>query len=440
MIYGKVLCHYAGRGILAKRYNLYVDGQNVPVGFIPKIMEYCSATGAEQEQARLYGSTTDIARIVGKSGTLLADYDIDTVSVQCRPRKNSVDIKMAVDIIEDALRHPDCALMVIATNDSDFTHVASRVISYRRSELHLLHTGEAPSGYSDRVRMTRLKAPSKREKSAGKVMVAAIPAPAKVKETPAPAPRPGFVPDPDYSHRTPIVGLTPAGFAMRIMATSPIAIDSRCLFHAWKDFTGQAWKGRNSKKSAQQFFDEQFPVGSYRFFEWKENTVNSGYFLHRDYASIEVARGYNNAAFSVLGAEESLLDRQCDLIANAIRNGPYENYNFLYDSSAEANVLPRYGAWGIVEAWSKNRSGADAPPRWVDPLPRDAAVEGRALRTCFESEVRRQFETGELALLPRDDTEAVEPDPPGKAGPGDVPIAFAARPGDFLASTGQAGG
>lgn len=389
-------------GALSKQYNLYIDGQNVPVEFIPTIMDYCNATGVEQEQARLYGSTTDIARIVGRSGTVLADYDIDTVSVQCKPRKNSVDIKMAVDIIEDALKDTDCDVMVIATNDSDFTHVASRVISYRKSEFHLLHTDEAPTGYSDKVKMTRLKGRSKREKIAGKAKkVAAALVPNLAKEQSPAADQPTFVPDPAYSPEAPIAALSPAGFAMRIIAASPVAIDSRCLFQAWKDFNGHAWKGRNSKKSAQQFFNENFPSDSYRFFEWNGSSANSGYFLHQDFASIEVARSFNNSAFSLLGAEEFLLVRQSDLLAESMRQRPYDNFNLLYDISSERNVLPRYGAWAVVEAWTRNRTGGAQPSRWTDPVPQAPAVEGEELRACFEVDVRRQFETGELALQPK---------------------------------------
>jgi hypothetical protein len=381
---------------------LYIDGQNVPVEFIPKIMDYCSGTGVEQEQARLYGSTKEIAAIVGRNGTILADYDIDTVSVQCKPRKNSVDIKMAVDIIEDALRDTDCDVMIVATNDSDFTHVASRVISYRKSEFHLLHTGEPPSGYSSRIKMTRLKARSKREGIATKVQkVTAILLPLKTKEPTEAVQREPFIPDPNYSNRAPIVALSPAGFVARLLATSPVAIDSRCLFQAWKDFTGHAWKGRNSKKSAQQFFDEQFPIGSYRFFEWDGSTANSGYFLHTDYASLEVARSFNNATLSLLGADEGLLDQQCEVIAAGIRKGPHENYNFLYDAAKDENVLPRYGAWAIVEAWSRNSAGTE-PLRWTNPVAQNVSIDGRALRACFDAEVRRQIETGELALQPKD--------------------------------------
>lgn len=393
---------------MPKRYNLYVDGQNVPVGFIPKIMDYCSATGAEQERARLYGSTTDIERIVRKSGTVLADYGIDTVSVQCKPRKNSVDIKMAVDIIEDALRQADCELMVIATNDSDFTHIASKVISYRRSELHLLHTGEAPSGYSDRVKMTRLSAPSKREKVAGKVKkVAAVLLPAKPKPKPAPEPAPkqAFVPDPDYTDEAPIITLGPSGFAMRIMAASPVVIDSRCMFQAWKDFSGQPWKSKNSKKTADQFLGEHFPPDAYRFVQWSGQSANQGCFLSNSYESIHIERGLSNAFVSILGAPADLIDRQAVILAEAIRERAFDDFNGLYDGCRERNLLPRYAALGLLEAWHSASFPERPPVRWMDPVPQDASIGAESVREAFDAEVRRRFEAGDLALEPRAGSE-----------------------------------
>lgn len=384
---------------MKSRYNLFIDGQNVPLDYISLIMEYCAETGLEQEDARLYASTDEISRIVAKSGTLLADYDIDPVPVPCKPKKNSVDIRIAVDIIEEAVEDTDSDVVIVATNDSDFTHVASRVISYK-SEFHLLHTGSAPTGYSERVKMTQLKAFSKREQIADQVRkVTAILLPGKTSGKKNAVKQKVFILDQEYSNDAPMLDLSAAGFAMRIMAASPIIVDSRWLFYAWKDFSGNAWKGRNSKKSAQQFFDEVFPIGLYRFVEWNEKTVNSGYFLHRDYASIEVARGYSNTIVSLLGADASLLDRQCEVIAEAMRGSGYENFNCLYDASRENNVLPRYAAWAIVEAWLRRRD-AENPPRWMDAIDQYAFADGAMLRVRFDAEIRRQVEAGEIALEP----------------------------------------
>jgi hypothetical protein len=384
-----------------KRYNLFIDGQNVDISYIPQIMKYCADIGLEQEDARLYASPGEIARIVAKSGVLLADYDIDAVSVPCKPQKNSVDIRIAVDVIEEAVEDTDSDVVIVATNDSDFTHVASRVISYR-SEFHLLHTNSAPSGYSDRVKMTRLGALSKRQQIAGQVRkVTAMLLPAKGSQNVAQPPRRSFVPDPDYGDDVPLAKLSLAGFVMRIMATSPVAIDSRCLFQSWKDHTAQAWKGRSSKKSAQQFFEERFPFGHYRFIEWNEKAVNAGYFLNVDYASIEVARGTQNSIFSLLGVKPELLARQCDIVAAALREGAYENFNVLYDSSREENVLPRYGAWAIVDAWHRSRGSSDRIPRWLDAVEQDPQCLGGALRSDVEANIRKAVEDGEIALTPR---------------------------------------
>lgn|GEM_PF-6949550 len=383
---------------MARRYNLFIDGQNVTIEFIPQIMDYCGSIGIEQEDARLYASTTEIAKIVAKSGPLLADYDIDAVSVPCKPRKNSVDIRMAVDIIEEAAEDTDSDVVIVATNDSDFTHVASRVISYK-SEFHLLHTGAAPSGYSKNVKMTRLKQRSRREVIAGKVkQVAALMRPPKGATEPPRAA--GFAPDPSYSHNAALRDLSPAGFAMRIMAASPIVIDSRCLFAAWKDFSGHAWKGRNSKKSAQQFFDEHFPAGAYRFREWTDKSVNQGYFLCKEYSSIEVSRVMHNGVISMLGSAEELIEGQCAILAEGLRKGSYENFNVIFDESADRNLLPRYGAWGIMEAALRANAQSESPPRWSDPVERNPEASAEALRLALAAEIRRQFESGEIALEP----------------------------------------
>jgi hypothetical protein len=386
------------RGVtLPRRYNLFIDGQNVPVEYVTSIMEYCQELGVDQEHARLYASPTEIARIVAKKGTLLADYDIDTVSVPCKPRKNSVDIRIAVDVIEEAVEDTDSDVVIVATNDSDFTHVASRVISYK-SEFHLLFTGAPPTGYSPRAIMRRLQGRSRGQKIVSKVKdvasIFAAPKPAVPAD-----PSPAFVVDPDYSHSTPLASLSEFGFIMRIMAVSPVAVDSRALFLAWKDFSGRAWKGKTSKKTAQQFADEHFPPGAYRFFEWDSASRNVGYFLHGDYAALAMPDGVKNPIFSLAGVEPGLLSAQCDILAAAMAEKSFDDFNSLYDSLKEANVLPRYGVWAVVAA-SMRHIGASASPRWADAVERQPSVDAETLRGCLEAEIRRQFEEGEIALEP----------------------------------------
>lgn len=360
-------------------------------------MEYCLATGIDQEHARLYASPAEVARIVAKNGTLLADYDIDTVSVPCKPRKNSVDIRIAVDVIEEAVEDTDSDVVIVATNDSDFTHVASRVISYK-SEFHLLFTGAPPTGYSSRVIMTRLAGRTRRQKIVSKVKNVASIFAAPKPGGPA-NPLPAFAVDPDYSHAVPIASLSEFGFIMRIMAVSPVAVDSRALFQAWKDFSGRAWKGKASKKTAQQFVDERFPAGAYRFFEWNATSQNVGYFLSGDYAALTAPNGLRNPTFSMAGAHPDLLSAQCDILATAMADKGHDNFNSLYDPFKSANVLPRYGAWALVEAYLRHVGGSESP-RWADPMERQPSIDAAALRRCFEAEVRRQFETGEIGLEP----------------------------------------
>ena len=394
----KLGCPGEGANKLARRYNLFIDGQNMPVEYVNSIMEYCSAIGIRQEHARLYASPEEVARIVAKNGPLLADYDIDTVSVPCKPRKNSVDIRIAVDVIEEAVEDTDSDVVIVATNDSDFTHVASRVISYR-SEFHLLYTGTAPTGYSSRVIMSQLAGPpSRRQKIVSQVKkVASIFA--APKKAAAIRPPTAFAVDPDYAHATPLASLSEAGFIMRIMAASPAAIDSRALFQAWKDYSGRAWKGKASKKTAQQFADEHFPPGAYRFLEWSETSQNVGYFLSADYGALIAPNGFRNPAFSLVGVHPELLAAQCALLATAMAGASYDNFNLLYDPFADRNVLPRYGAWAIVAAYIRHAKVAEQP-RWADPIERQPSIDAQTLRRSFEAELRRQFEEGEIGLEP----------------------------------------
>lgn len=384
---------------MAKRYNLFIDGQNVPITYIPEIMDYCATTGYDQEDARLYASTAEITKIISAHGTSLADFDIDPVPVRCKPRKNSVDIRIAVDVIEEAVEDTDSDVVIVATNDSDFTHVASRVISYK-SEFHLLYTGgNAPTGYSQRVVMTPLKKRASRgaqivEKVKRVAAIVAARQPAQARPRPAAV----FEPDPAYDHAVPIGQLSRAGFVMRILATSPVVVDSRSLFRAWRDHSGKAWKGKASKKTPQAFFDEHFPGAGYLFHEWPQLPQNQGYFLKTGYGSLVAPEGFRNPALSLIGAESRLLALQCEVIARLLRTAGYESFDQLYDSATAENLLPRYGAWALYDAWRKMGAPGHPLPPGNGPIAADPAADAAQLQRCFEQEVRRQFEAGEVAL------------------------------------------
>jgi hypothetical protein len=389
---------------LPKRYNLFIDGQNVHARNIPDILDYCGHTGLAKGEAKLYAATHQIGELMTR-GTVLADHDIDPVPVPCKKGKNSVDIRIAVDVIEEACRAAGADSVILVTNDSDFTHVASRVISYG-ADFHLLYTqGAPPTGYSSKVKLSKLGVGRSRGSDfVEKVKNAAARLKPMVLVQPPAAPAlVQFQPDPDYRHALPLADLSAAGFVSRILAASPTIIDSRALFLAWKDFAGRAWKGKGSKKSAQQFFDEQFPQAGYRFFEWPGLPPNQGYFLRPGSAILDAPGGARNPVLSMLGAERELLMLQAEIIAQALRSGDHPDFNHLYEACGPANVLPRYGAWGIVYCWRKSTSPSGLSPVWQDRIELDEKAVGAALVKALDAEIRRQFETGEVALVSSDD-------------------------------------
>jgi hypothetical protein len=392
---------------LATSYSLFIDGQNVPSRYIDPIVQYCESLGHPQKEARLYASTGEIAGIMANWSTILADYDIDPVPVRCKPRKNSVDIKIAVDVIDSACREKANDIVVVVTNDSDFTHIASKVISYK-AEFHLLYTDDnQPSDYSLKTVMHRLPdTRGKRKRIAEGVREAAAHLPgARSMKTALRTIAAPFVPKQDYSSKTPIAQLNLTNFARRLLETSPVALDARNLFAAYKDHSGRRWKAESSKKTAQAFFDELFAPESYAFRQWTGRTSGEGVFVNPKAGRFEAENGRAIPVVSLIGASPDLLAAQAEIIADSLRSTSFGTPDELYDDARERNILPRYGAAILIKCWSA-RSAGPAPgegPKY----PRDETIDARQIVQDYHAELRERIAAGEVVLgSPESDLEA----------------------------------
>jgi hypothetical protein len=383
---------------LPKRYNLFIDAQNVPARYIDSIIHYCQSTGYVQEEARLYASPNEIITILARTKTLLAENDIDAVPIPCKRGKNSVDIALAVDVIEGACEDSDDDVFIIVTNDSDFTHVASRVISYK-SEFHLLYTGKnKPSGYSPKAKLHRLEPPASSAKGLGSNLrnaVKALPVKRGAQRLIGAVKGASSAP---YSATTPLKDLARDHFAKRIADCSPVAIHSKSLFAAYKELTGQRWKSIRSKKSAEEFAEEFFGGRRYRFVRNENATPNVGYFVSENVSEFLVSAPEGNEFYCLAGAEEDVLSRQAGALANALSERDHANFEGLYEACAERNVMPRYGAWALLRAWFQATGVPKAQQNRERALPRREVSQADIL-DGFRAEMRRQTEEGELAFV-----------------------------------------
>ena len=379
---------------MPKRYNLFIDAQNVPARYIDSIIRYCQSTGYTQEEARLYASPDEIIRILAKTKTLLAENDIDPVPIPCKRGKNSVDIALAVDVIEGACEDHDDDVFIVVTNDSDFTHVASRVISYK-SEFHLLYTGEhKPSGYSPKATIRRLEAPAAvRAPPPRPAVDPAAARPAAGRESRAPA-APGVLP---YSETIPLNALPEVYFERRVADCSRVAIHSKSLFAAYMEFMGKRWKSLRSKKTAQEFADGFFKHRAYRFVPSENGTSNTGYFVSGDVGKFLVASPEGNEFYCLAGAAEAVLNRQAAVLAKAVSQRDHADFERLYDHCAEENVMPRYGAWALLRGWYQQSGVAKGQQNRQRPVPRQD-VSPADILDGFHAVIRRQMENGELAF------------------------------------------
>ena len=383
---------------MPKRYNLFIDAQNVPARYIDSIIRYCQSTGYDQEEARLYAAPNEIINILAKTKTLLAENDIDAVPIPCKRGKNSVDIALAVDVIEGACEDCDDDAFIIVTNDSDFTHVASRVISYK-SEFHLLYTGKnKPSGYSAKAKIHRLEPPVP---SGGALTsnlrdaVKALPVKRGAQRLIGAIKSASAAP---YSATTPLKDLAPDHFAQRVAECSPVAIHSKTLFAAYKDLTGQRWKSIRSKKTAEEFAKEFFEGRRYRFMQTENATPNVGYFVSQNVSEFLVSSPEGNEFYCLAGVAETVLSEQAAALAEAISERDHSNFEDLYDACANRNVMPRYGAWALLRGWFQSTGVPKAQQNRQQPLPRQEVSQAEIL-DGFRSEMRRQTEEGELAFV-----------------------------------------
>lgn len=120
----------------APRLSAFVDAENVPVTHARTILDL----------ARRYGDP-DLLRAYGNVG-LLPDWDkvAGFQFIHSGSGKNATDMLICVDAMERALSD-QCAAVLLASSDQDFTHLATRLRGYG---LTVIGAGEAKT--SERFR------------------------------------------------------------------------------------------------------------------------------------------------------------------------------------------------------------------------------------------------------------------------------------------------
>jgi len=103
---------------------VYIDGDNISPKYAEIIMDEIKNYG-RIIISRVYGdySKTELKSWLGKS------TNCGIIPIQCCriSGKNSSDMKLCVDLMEDLYTLPDITLFYIVTNDSDYRHVISKI-------------------------------------------------------------------------------------------------------------------------------------------------------------------------------------------------------------------------------------------------------------------------------------------------------------------------
>jgi len=405
-----------GEQLLADKYKLYIDGQNVPPRYIDQIQAYCRTLGKPARERKFYASVEQVQTILTKTRTLLAENDIDPVSVPCRKGKNSVDIFMAVDIIEDALGEHGEDIVVLVTNDSDFTHIASRLIS-RGNDLHLLYSTTKPDGYSKKVIFHRLQGkdgPAKSLAAGAKKLVQQIVSP-KAARVPASAAAPAKPPPIPYSRSAPLKALDETGFFTRLFEYSPIMMETQVLFRAWQDFSGKRWKPAASKSTAADFLAEHIGPGRYTFVQWEGMSPNSGYIVRSDLKdALVMTRGV--PVLALLGASRYPLHAQCHAIARRMASGPFPSLDAFHDADAETTLAPRYVTWALVRNWLSRTGIAAEALGQSRAIAQDPSVTAELLMERLYAALAEAAASGALTLSGMDTHAEARPAFPGTPG------------------------
>jgi hypothetical protein len=374
---------------------VYVDGQNIPHKMFDAMFAYLTET--------FDNSTVKVYNDASKPSTVQLhwcnDNGADYVSVLCKSGKNSVDIRIAVDAVYDGCT-ATLDSFVLVTNDSDFSHVASKLIA-RGKQVTLLHTQpEPPRGYSPKVKTFQI---------AAKGAPAQRSAPIK----PAPPAAPVSVAPVVASEK--IVAMNPDTYrgnfeevARRIVQASPFYVTSTYLYSVYLTVTGKSWKsGKNY--TAQKWLSELFPKGEIVFVQQERMPPNSGFVCTARFAGDEYrelrdfSRERFQSALFVIGIKNEVLKQRLRTIFDRLRSGPASISQILSILKAEYKIEQLQTraiiyALGYGEAIEAIDAGF-----WLEAVTKDETPLRLSEEMEFDAFIRR-FRRGVLWEL------SVEPD------------------------------
>lgn len=124
------------------RVAAYIDAENMGSGFVPQVIKACQDRGIIVS-VKAFGPQ----ELLGSASWLqcMEKYDVRPVlCVGCRKGKNSVDINMAVRLM-DELRDPDIDIYVVVSSDTDFAPVVRRI---RQEGKHAVGVGRKSASIS----------------------------------------------------------------------------------------------------------------------------------------------------------------------------------------------------------------------------------------------------------------------------------------------------
>lgn len=208
---------------------LLIDGQNIASSKVDAIIRRCKLH-TRLSHIKVYIRSGDEYL---PDAQWLADNAVSIEGVICKPRKNSVDIRIAVDAIHYALYHEGLKKFFIATNDSDFTHVASRLLSYDKEVYVITTNRDIPTGYSKAVVHTPIV---DEEQIVGSTIV-------------------------EHSADQGVSSVIERKIVLKeiisgLLEISPFSLQAGIVYGEIRHRTGKPWKSKSSKQTAGEFFGD----------------------------------------------------------------------------------------------------------------------------------------------------------------------------------------
>jgi NYN domain len=312
---------------LAKTY-IYIDGQNVGPNILPNLNKSLSAIGIRGGVKRYYHSRNDDARLSKEKKSKFDENEVDIIAVNCQPAKNSVDIRIAVDSIETSCIDSQSETFIFVTNDSDFSHVTSRIINFGKN-VYLFHTRASDhSSYSANVKKHNIGVPAI-EKTAGALVQRATRAvkdavPDKIKSTAKQTAnilqgKPKETGHYDaFDKNKLIAGLEESG---------GIIIPSDKMYRTFKEVYNIEWNRGVPKIQPQVFADLFFGKNVFRFVLLKtESEFGDGFYINNIISRASKIPRKPRELIASFGCSEKTLVKFANNLAEYIKSREFHNF------------------------------------------------------------------------------------------------------------------